>query len=99
MKFTRIDAKLLLVGLVMMFLLSCEQNVSQQPPYSPREALSTFRLPDEFRIELVASEPLISDPVEIAFDEDGRMYVAQMDDYPSEQMEDHGAGNRNHQDF
>lgn len=43
-------------------------------------------------MELVASEPLISNPVEVAFDEDGKMYVVQMDDYPAETMEDYGAG-------
>jgi putative membrane-bound dehydrogenase-like protein len=47
------------------------------------EALKTFRLPTEFRIELFAAEPLVVDPVCIAFDEDGRCYVAEMRDYPS----------------
>lgn len=78
---------------VFVFLLSSCNERAGQPPFSPREALSTFRLPDEYRIELAASEPLISDPVEIAFDEDGKMYVVQMDDYPSDRMDDYGADN------
>lgn len=54
------------------------------PPYSPEEALKTFQLPDEFEIELVAAEPNINDPVAIDFDPNGRMYVVQMTDYPSQ---------------
>lgn len=73
------------------FFASCNEE-SGQSPYEPKKALSTFRLAKDFKIELVASEPLISDPVEVAFDEDGKMYVVQMDDYPSEKMEDYGAG-------
>jgi putative membrane-bound dehydrogenase-like protein len=81
-----------LTGILLMATPSCKDQQHQQPPYSPKDALSTFQLPEGYRIELVASEPLISDPVEIAFDEDGKMYVAQMDDYPSEKMDDYGEG-------
>ena len=51
---------------------------------SPQEALKTFKLPKGFRIELVASEPEIMDPVDMAIDEDGIMYVVEMADYPRE---------------
>src|SRR5690606_15995489 len=64
-------------------ICSCGQKIDE-PPYSPEDALSTFQIADGFKIELVASEPLIKDPTEIAFDEDGKMYVAQMQDYPSD---------------
>src|SRR5690606_33229031 len=40
-----------------------------------------FDLPDGYRVELVASEPLVQDPVAIDFDADGRMYVAEMRGY------------------
>ena len=52
-------------------------------PLSPREELATFRLPRGFRVELVASEPNVIDPVAIAFDEDGRLFVAEMRGYPN----------------
>lgn len=78
---------------VPLFLVSSCNQQSDQPPFSPQQALSTFQLPEGYKIELVASEPLISDPVEVAFDEDGKMYVVQMDDYPSDKMKDYGAGN------
>src|SRR5947207_988950 len=51
-------------------------------PLSPQEAIKTFRLPEGFKIELVASEPDVMDPVAMAFDENGRIYVAEMADYP-----------------
>ncbi|HTL17972.1 MAG TPA: hypothetical protein VL793_12090, partial [Patescibacteria group bacterium] len=37
-----------------------------------------FRLKPGFRIELVASEPMIAAPVAIAFDENGRLFVVEM---------------------
>ncbi len=52
-------------------------------PLSPREELATFRVAKGFRVELVASEPDVIDPVAMAFDEDGRIYVAEMHGYPN----------------
>ncbi|HEY2930833.1 MAG TPA: PVC-type heme-binding CxxCH protein [Acidobacteriota bacterium] len=59
--------------------LTCRHS---QPPYSAQQELETFQLPEGFRIELVASEPEISDPVAMAFDEQGRILVVEMTDYP-----------------
>src|SRR5262245_26336782 len=57
---------------------------TQEPagPLTPKEALKTFTLAKGFRIDLVASEPDLLDPVAMAFDEDGRIFVAEMIDYP-----------------
>lgn len=58
--------------------------VSQNPttvPLSPQESLHSFRLPKGYHLELVASEPMISEPTAIAWDGNGRMYVAQMETY------------------
>lgn len=52
------------------------------PPLEPRQALATFRLEHGFSLELVACEPDVVDPVDACFDEDGRMYVAEMRGYP-----------------
>jgi putative membrane-bound dehydrogenase-like protein len=46
------------------------------------QALSTFTVADGFQIEMIASEPLVSDPVDMEIDENGRMYVAEMHGYP-----------------
>lgn len=55
-----------------------------EPPFSPQDALTTFHLPEGFRIELVAAEPDVTDPVAMAFDPQGRIYVVEMIDYPDE---------------
>ena len=68
--------------LLCLLIFACDED--RKAPLSPEHALGTFVLPDGFRIELVASEPLISDPVEIAFDADGFLYVAEMEDYPAQ---------------
>ncbi len=51
-------------------------------PLAPEEALSSFAIASGFRIELAACEPEVVDPVAAAFDEDGRLFVAEMRDYP-----------------
>ncbi|MEJ7587169.1 MAG: PVC-type heme-binding CxxCH protein [Ferruginibacter sp.] len=48
----------------------------------PENALATFELETGFKIELLASEPLISDPVDMEIDEYGRLYVVEMHGYP-----------------
>ena len=48
---------------------------------SPEQELETFRLQDGFRIELVAAEPLVRDPVAAIFDSAGRLWVAQFQTY------------------
>jgi putative membrane-bound dehydrogenase-like protein len=53
-------------------------------PLSPKEELATIRVPRGFRVELVACEPNVVDPVAIAFDENGRLFVAEMRGYPNE---------------
>lgn len=65
-------------------------TASAQKPLEPGEALRTFKVPDGFRMELVASEPLIASPVAIAYDENGNLYVAEMTDYPTPQGEPTG---------
>jgi putative membrane-bound dehydrogenase-like protein len=64
----------------LLFGLAASQETSG--PLSPKEALKTFTVAKGFRIELVAAEPDLLDPVAMAFDEDGRIYVAEMIDYP-----------------
>jgi putative membrane-bound dehydrogenase-like protein len=52
-------------------------------PLSPADEVATFRLADaELTVELAAAEPQIDSPVAVAWDADGRMYVAEMSDYP-----------------
>src|SRR4029077_15141725 len=52
-------------------------------PLSPDEALAAFHLAPDLRIEIVAAEPKVVSPVSIAFDEEGRLWVVEMSDYPN----------------
>src|SRR5262245_21162440 len=57
------------------------------PPTEPAQAVATFRVKHGFRIELVAAEPLVVDPIAVSFDEDGRLYVVEMRDYSERRPE------------
>ncbi|GAB4034346.1 DUF7133 domain-containing protein [Spirosoma jeollabukense] len=48
---------------------------------SPEQSLKSFRVPKGYHIELVASDPMIREPVAIAWDGNAKMYVAEMDTY------------------
>jgi putative membrane-bound dehydrogenase-like protein len=52
-------------------------------PLLPREEQGTFRLAAGFRIDLVASEPDVVDPVSMCFDAKGRIFVCEMRGYPN----------------
>jgi putative membrane-bound dehydrogenase-like protein len=62
---------------------SADAPPAPSQPLQPKEEAATFRLPAGFRIEMVACEPNVVDPVAMAFDEDGRLYVAEMLGYPN----------------
>ena len=51
------------------------------PPLSPTETLKTFRLAPGFKLELVASDPLIGDPVAMNIGPVGRLWVVEMRSY------------------
>src|SRR5690554_3918422 len=80
MRFTQYSLLMLFVCFTLI-TLSCKQQ-PETPGLTPIEALSTFELADGFQIELIAAEPLISDPVAMEIDEQGRMYVVEMHGYP-----------------
>lgn len=46
--------------------------------FTPEESMKEIYVPKGYRLELVASEPMIKEPVTIAWDGNGRMYVAEM---------------------
>ena len=51
-------------------------------PLAPQAALRSIRVADGFRVELVASEPLVRDPIAFDWGADGRLWVVEMGDYP-----------------
>ena len=52
-------------------------------PLSSTDSLQSIQMPKGWRVELVAAEPLVEDPVNIAFGADGTVWVVEMSDYPS----------------
>jgi putative membrane-bound dehydrogenase-like protein len=63
-------------------------EVPDIPPVEPDKVLDSFRIKKGFRVELVAHEPMVVDPIQMAFDEDGRLYVVEMRWYQSETRTD-----------
>jgi len=59
-----------------------KQNQPPGPPLSPTEALAKMQVPEGFHVELVASEPDLMNPVAMAFDDAGRIYVTESFEYP-----------------
>lgn len=51
------------------------------PPTEPADALKTFHVAQGFRLEPVATEPLVADPVAVAFDDNARLFVVEMRGY------------------
>jgi putative heme-binding domain-containing protein len=58
------------------------QDEPPNQPYSPKEAIERMTVPDGFRVELVASEPDIVNPVAMTFDDRGRIWVTESIEYP-----------------
>ena len=50
-------------------------------PMSPEQSAAAFKLPDGFRMEVIASEPLIASPSGVCWDERGRMFVSELHGY------------------
>jgi putative membrane-bound dehydrogenase-like protein len=79
------------------FLFSCSLN-AQEPqaaasdlftshirttePLNPQEAMESFILPNGFEIQLVAAEPDIAKPTNMAIDAQGRVWVTSTEEYP-----------------
>ena len=54
----------------------------QERALSAEESMKLIQLDGDYEVQLVAAEPLVLDPVECTWDEKGRMFVADMRDYP-----------------
>jgi len=62
--------------------LSLAAAAERHPALSPEEALRSFQLESGLRIELVAAEPLVINPVAFVFDGPRRLFVAEGRGYP-----------------
>jgi putative heme-binding domain-containing protein len=59
-----------------------ETHIAKTPPRTPDEERKCFHLPPGFDIELVAAEPAIQKPLNINFDERGRLWLTDTIEYP-----------------
>jgi len=57
-------------------------TVRPSDPLTPTEEQKTFTLPDGFEIQLFASEPDINKPLNMAFDDRGRLWITNTLEYP-----------------
>ena len=80
--FSRLNYVLLAVLFV---FFGCNQKSNPESgtaAVDPDHALATFQVPQGFKIELIAAEPMVSDPVDMEIDEYGNFYVVEMHGYP-----------------
>ncbi|MCC6289977.1 MAG: dehydrogenase [Chitinophagaceae bacterium] len=64
--------------LFLVMLVSCKDQPRYPGPLSPEESMKTFQFAEDFKAEVFAAEPLVTDPVDLQFDEDGNAYVVGM---------------------
>ncbi len=87
----------ILIALVSIGITSCNrqqawpapvQKVSDESrPLTPEQSLQTVVMPPGYHLELVASEPMVQDPVAIEFGPDGRLWVIEMPGFMPENAE------------
>jgi len=63
-------------------LLPAAELVVPAPPKTPEEEREALHVPPGFEVQLVASEPEIHKPINIAFDDRGRLWVTDTVEYP-----------------
>ncbi len=78
----RLITLLPLVTFAALTAFAADDPLPVTPAIEPDGAVSTIQLQDGFRAQLIAAEPLVTDPVDIAYDENGLAYVVEMNDYP-----------------
>jgi mono/diheme cytochrome c family protein/glucose/arabinose dehydrogenase len=58
-----------------------KDRIPQAPALSPEDAIKAFQVAPGYRVELVASEPLVNAPIAMCFDPNGRLWVCEMSGY------------------
>lgn len=77
---------ILAAGLTSLLAVSCSRKPANidQAAMSPQESMAAIKLSEDFQVDLFATEPHVVDPVDMAWDENGKIYVAEMLDYPDD---------------
>jgi mono/diheme cytochrome c family protein len=89
--------KQIAIFILLFFLINCKQKdrelipqdfthkvLDKDPPVtplSPQESIRRIQLPAGYHLQVVASEPMVQEPVAIAWDGNGRMFVAEMNTF------------------
>ncbi len=60
------------------------EKKAEQRAYTAQESLGLMHLSEDFNVEVFLNEPQVMSPVEMVFDENGRVFVAEMLDYPDD---------------
>ena len=84
MRAARLSLPLLLTTILTGLAEPADRVVEKSPvlkPLSPGESMKHINLPPGFQLELVVSEPQVREPVALAWDGNGRMFVAEMRSY------------------
>ena len=81
-----ISRSVIIVGLIcLIFITSCKNKTSsEQPAYTAEQSLAAMQFSEDFHAEVFLKEPQVMSPVEMVWDEDGKLYVAEMLDYPDD---------------
>jgi mono/diheme cytochrome c family protein/glucose/arabinose dehydrogenase len=61
--------------------LSIRKAFSASPVLSARESIQKMQIEKGFRVHIVATEPLLNTPVALSFDDKGRIWVVEMENY------------------
>src|SRR5690606_34900771 len=64
-----------------------------QHALSPEQSQKLVQVPVDFELQLFASEPDIINPIAMAWDQKGRLFVIETVDYPNEVRDEEGEGN------
>ena len=73
-----------LAFIVMIAIASIQMLAQEKTPrstaWSPAESLARIEIDEGFEIKVIAHEPQVIDPVDAAFDDQGRLWVVEMRD-------------------
>ncbi len=71
-----------LLVLIAPFAAQEKKPAERKTALSPAEAAKTFKVPDDLRVDQVLAEPLVRQPLSLSFDEKGRLWVMNYEQYP-----------------
>jgi len=68
-------------------------NPKPRATMTPQQSLESMSVPDGFRVDLIAAEPDVRQPIAMTFDDRGRLWVVEGHSYPQKRPEGKGVDN------